>query len=170
MLHIRLCLIHKGGMRGKYLRTSLFQVHIFLGRWFTHSGWWHAVLIVPPSIALIFMTNTPPLALILVLVVVAPILTLLLWIIKPRHILGMLYCLLSRLTFVADVLSSIEFSQLPWVGLYGIRGTLLCSQLFSKLCDMSNKIAKHLVICAAHNLHWCNPISRPLIGISSSIL
>ena len=170
MLHIRLCLIHKGGMRGKHLGKGLFQVHLFLGRWFAHSGWWHVVLIVPPSIALIVLTITPPLALILVLVVVAPILTLLLWLIKPRHILGMLFCFLSRLTFCAAMLSSKEFTQLPWAGLYGIRGTLMSSQLFSKLCNMSNQIAENLVICATYSLHWCNPISRPLIGISSSIL
>ena len=81
MLHIRLCLIHKGGMRGKHLRKGLFQVHLFLGRWFAHMGWWHVVLIVPLSItltALIILVSTPPLALILVLVVAAPILTLLL--------------------------------------------------------------------------------------------
>ena len=170
MLHIRLCLIHKGGMRGKHLRKGLFQVNLFLGRWLAHSGWWHVVLIVPPSIALIVLTNTPPLALILVLVVFAPILTLLLWVIKPRHILGMLYYLLSRLTFYVFVLSSTEFTKLPWDGLYGIRGTLLSNQLFSKLCDISDQIAENLVICAAHRLYWCNPISRPLIGISSSIL
>ena len=152
------------------MRKGLFQVHLFLGRWFSHSGWWHVVLIVSPSIALIVLTTTPPLALILVMVVVAPILTLLLWLIKPRHILVMLYCLLSLLTFCAAVLSSTEFTQLPWAGLYGIRCTLLSSQLFSKLCDMSNQIAENLVICAAHSLHWCNPIFRPLIGISSSIL
>ena len=174
MLHIRLCLIHKGSMRGKHLRKGLFQVHIFLGKWFAHSGWWHVGLIVPPSItltALIILIITPPLALILVLIVVAPILTLLLWLIliKPRHILGMLYCLLSQLTFCTAMLSSTKFTQLPWAGLYGIRGTLLSSQLFSKLCDMSNQIAEDLVICAAHGLHWCNLISRPLIGISSSI-
>ena len=29
MLHIRLCLIHKGGMRGKHLCKGLFQVHLF---------------------------------------------------------------------------------------------------------------------------------------------
>ena len=156
-------------MRGKHSSQP------FLGRWFAHSGWWHVVLIVPPSITLtvlIILIITPPLALILVLIVVAPILTLLLWLtlIKPQHILGMLYCLLSRLTFYVVVLSSTEFTQLPWAGLYDIRGTLLSSQLFSNLCDMSNQIAKNLVICATHNLHWCNPISRPLIGISSSIL
>ena len=142
MLHIRLCLIHKGGMRGEHLSKGLFQVHLFLGRWFAHSGWWHVVLVVPPSItliALIILIIMPPLAWILVLVVVvAPILTLLLWLIKPRHILGMLYCLLSGLTFCAVVLSSTEFTQLQWASLYGIRGTLLSSQLFSKLCDMSN--------------------------------
>ena len=160
-------------MRGENLRKGLFQVHLFLGRWFTHSEWWHVVLIVPPSItliALIILIITPPLALILVFIVVAPILTLLLWLIKPRHILGMLYYLLSRLTFCTAMLSSTEFTQLPWAGLYGIRRTLLSSQLFSKLCDMSNQIAENLVIYAAHSLHWCNPISRPLIGISSSIL
>ena len=81
MLHIRLCLIHKGGMRGKNLRKGLFQVHIFLGRWVAHSGWRHVVLIVPPSINLIALTIliiVPPLALILIMIVVAPILTLLL--------------------------------------------------------------------------------------------
>ena len=77
MLHIRLCLIHKGGMRGEHLRKGLFQVHFFLGRWFAHSRWWHVVLIVPPSITLIVLTTTPPLALILVLIVVV-VLTLLL--------------------------------------------------------------------------------------------
>ena len=162
-------------MRGKHLLKGLFQVNLFLGRWFAHSGWWHVVLIVPPSIkliVLIIIIITPPLALILVLIVVAPILTLLLWLtlIKPRHILGVLYCLLSRLTFCAVVLSSTEFTQLPWAGLYGIRSTLLSSQLFSKLCDMSNQITENLVICAAHRLHWCNPISRPLISISRRIL
>ena len=125
------------------MRKGLFQVHLFLGRWFAHSGWWHVVLIVPPSITLTVLTIliiTPPLALILVLIVAAPILDLLLWLtlIKPRHILRMLYCLLSRMTFCAAVLSSKEFTQLPWAILYGIRGTLLFSQLFSKLCDMSN--------------------------------
>ena len=158
MLHIRLCLIHKGGMRGEHLRKGLFQVHLFLERWFAHLGWWHVVLIVPPSITLTVLTIliiTPPLALILVLIVVAPILTLLLWLtlIKPRHILSMLYCLLSRLTFCAVVLSSTEFTQLPWASLYGIRGTLLSSQLFSKLCDMSNQIPENLVICVTHSLH-----------------
>ena len=136
MLHICLCLIHKSCMQGEHLCKGLFQVHLFLGRWFAHSGWWHVVLIVPPSItltALIILIITPPLALILVLIVVAPILTLLLWLIKPRYILGMLYCLLSRLTFCAVVLSSTEFTQLPWASLYGILGTLLSSQLFSKL-------------------------------------
>ena len=81
MLHIRLCLIHKGGMRGKYLRKGLFQVHLFLKRWFAHSGWWHVVLIVPSSITVIALTIliiVPPLALILIPIVVAPILTLLL--------------------------------------------------------------------------------------------
>ena len=81
MLHIRLGLIHKGGMRGEHLHKGLFQVHFFLCGWFTHSGWWHVVLIVSPSItliALIILIITPPLALILVLIVVAPILTLLL--------------------------------------------------------------------------------------------
>ena len=175
MLHIRFRLIHKGGMRGEHFLKGLFQVHLFLGRWFAYSGWWHVVLIVPPSITLTVLTIliiTPPLALILVLIVVAPILTLLLWLtlIKPRHILSMLYCLLCRLTFCAAVLSSTEFTQLLWAGLYGIRGTLLSSQLFSKLCDMSNQIAENLIICAAHSLNWCNPISRPLIGISRSIL
>ena len=174
MLHIRLCLIHKGGMRGEHLREGLFQVHLFLGRWFAYSGWWHVVLIVPSSITLTVLTIlsiTLHLALILVLIVVAPILTLLLWLtlIKPQHILGMLYCLLSLLAFCAAVLSSTEFTQLPWVGLYGIRGTLLSSQLFSKLYDMSNQITENLVICAAYGLHWCNLISRPLIGISSSV-
>ena len=38
MLRIHLCLIHIGGMRGEHLRKGLFQVHIFLGRWFAHSG------------------------------------------------------------------------------------------------------------------------------------
>ena len=141
MLHISLCLIHKSGMRCKHLRKGLFQVYFFLGRGFAYSGWWHVVLIVPPSITLTVLTIlsiTPPLALILVLIVVAPILTLLLWLtlIKPRHILGLLYYLVSRLTFCAAV--SIEFTQLPWVSLYGIRGTLLSSQLFNKLYDMSN--------------------------------
>ena len=143
MLHIRLCLIHKGSMRGEHLRKGLLQVYIFLGRGFAYSRWWHVVLIVPPSITLTVLTIlsiTPPLALILVLIVVSPILTLLLWLtlIKPRHILGLLYCLVSRLAFCVVVLSSTEFTQLPWVGLYGIRGTLLSSQLFSKLCDISN--------------------------------
>ena len=175
MLHIHLCLIHKGGMRGEHLRKGLFQVHLFLGGWFAHSGWWHVVLIVPPSITLTILTIliiTPPLALILVLIVVASILTLLLWLtlIKPRHILGMLYYLLSRLPLFTAVRISKKFTQLPWVGLYGIRGTLLSSQLFSKLCDMSNQIVENLVICAAHSVHWCNPISRPLIGISHRIL
>ena len=143
MLHIRLCLIHKGSVRGKHLRKGLFQVHLFLRRWFARSGWWHVFFIVPPSITLTvltILTITPPLALILVLIVVSPILTLLLWLtmIKPRHILGLLYCLVSRLAFCAVVLSSTEFTQLPWVGLYGIRSTLLSSQLLSELCDMSN--------------------------------
>ena len=143
MLHIRLCLIHKGGMRGEHLHKGLFQVYLFLGRGFAYSGWWHVVLIVPPSITLTvlnILSITPPLALILVLIVVAPILTLLLWLtlIKPRYILGLLYCLVPRLAFCAAVLSSTKFTQLPWVGLYGIRGTVLSSQLFSKLCDMSN--------------------------------
>ena len=174
MLHIRLCLIHKGSVRGEHLRKGLFQVHLFLGRWFARSGWWHVVMIIPPTITLTVLTImiiTPPLALILVLIVVAPILTLLLWLtlIKPRHILGMLYYLVSRLAFCAVVLSSTEFTQLPWVGLYGICGTLLSSQLFSKLCNMSNQIAEDLVICAAYGLHWCNIFSRPLIGISSNI-
>ena len=110
MLHIRFCLIHKGSLQGKHLHKGLFQVHLFLGRWFAHSGWWHVGLIVPPSItltALIILIITPPLALILVLIVVAPILTLLLWpiLIKPRHILSMLYFLLSQLTFCIVVLS-----------------------------------------------------------------
>ena len=70
MLHIRPCLIHKGGMRGKHLGKGLFQVHFFLGGWFAHSGWWHVVLIGPPSITLIILIITPPLALILVLIVV----------------------------------------------------------------------------------------------------
>ena len=158
MLHIRLCLIHKGGMRGEHLHKGLFQVHLFLGRWFAHSGWWHVVLIVPPSITLIVLTIliiTPPLTLNLVLIVVAPILTLLLWLtlIKPRHILSILYYFLSQLTFCVAVLSSTEFTQLPWAGLYGIRGTLLSSQLFSKLCNMSNQITENLVICATHSLH-----------------
>ena len=100
MLHIRLCLIHKGSVRGKHLRKDLFQVHLFLERWFARSGWWHVVLIIPPSITLTVLTIliiTPPLALILVLIVVAPILTLLLWLtlIKPCHILGLLYCLVA---------------------------------------------------------------------------
>ena len=80
MLHIHLCLIHKGGMRGEHLRKGLFQVHFFLRRWFAHSGWWHVVLIISPSVTLIdliILISTPPLALILVLIVVA-ILTLLL--------------------------------------------------------------------------------------------
>ena len=115
MLHIRLCLIHKGDMRGEHLLKGLFQVHLFLGRWFAHLRWWRVVLIVPLSItliALIILIITPPLALILVLIVVAPILTLLLWLIliKPRQILGMLYYLLSQLTFCTAVLSSIEFT------------------------------------------------------------
>ena len=38
MLHIHLCLIHKGGVRGEHLRKGLFQVHLFLERWFAHSG------------------------------------------------------------------------------------------------------------------------------------
>ena len=100
MLHIRLCIIHKGGMRGEHLCKGLFQVHFFLYGWFTHSRWWHVVLIVPPSItliALVVLIIKPTLALIMVLIVVVPILTQLLWLIliKPRHILGMLYCLLS---------------------------------------------------------------------------
>ena len=137
------CLIHKSIVRGKHLHKGLFQVHFFLKRWFAHSGWWHVVLIVPPSITLTVLNILiipPPLALILVLIVVAPILILLLWLtlIKPRYILGMLYYLVSRLAFYAVVLSSIEFTQLPWVGLYGIRSTLLSSQLLSELCDMSN--------------------------------
>ena len=176
MLHIRLRLIHKGNVRCKHLCKGLFQVHLFLRRWFARSGWWHVVLIVPPSINLTVLTIliliiTPPLALILVLLVVSPKLTQLLWLalIKPRHILGLLYGLVYRLAFCATMLSSIEFTQLPWVGLYGICGTLLSSQLFSQLCDMSNQIVENLVICAAYGLHWCNPISRPLIGISSSI-
>ena len=143
MLQIRLCLIHKGGMRGENLRKSLFQVYLFLGRGFACSGWWHVVLIAPQSITLTVLTILsikPPLVLILVLIVVAPILTLLLWLtlIKPRHILGLLYCLVSILTFCVAVLSSTKFTQLPWVSLNGIHGTLLSSQLFSKLCDMSN--------------------------------
>ena len=143
MFHIRLCLVHKGGMRGKHLCKGLFQVLIFLKRWLAYSGWWHVFLIVPPSIILTVLTilsSTLPLALILVLIVVTPILTLLLWLIliEPRHILGLLYYLVSQLAFCAVVLSSTEFTQLLWVGLYGIHGTLLSSQLFSKLCDMSN--------------------------------
>ena len=81
MLHIRLCLIHKGSMRGKHLGKGLLQVHLFHERWFAHSGWWHVVLIVPPSITLIALTIliiAQPLALILILIVVTPILTLLL--------------------------------------------------------------------------------------------
>ena len=132
MLHIHLRLIHKGSVRGKHLRKGLFQVHCFLERWFAHSGWWHVVLIVPPSITLTVLTIliiTPPLALMLVLIGVAPILTLLLWLtlIKPLHILGLLYGLVFRLAFCAVVLSSTEFTQLPWVGLYGIHHTLLYS-------------------------------------------
>ena len=38
MLDILLCLIHKGGMRGEHLCKGLFQVHLFLERWFAHSG------------------------------------------------------------------------------------------------------------------------------------
>ena len=88
MLHTHLCLIHKGGMRGKHLHKGLFKVYLFLERGFFYSGRWHVVLIVPPSITLSVLTIlsiTPPLALILVLIVVAPILTLLLWqtLIKP---------------------------------------------------------------------------------------
>ena len=49
-------------------------------------------------------------------------------------------------------------------------GTFLSSQLFSKLCDMSNKIVENLVVYVAYGLHWCGLLSRPLIGISSSIL
>ena len=112
MLHIFLCLIHKGGMRGEHLRKALFQVHLFLERWFAYSGWWRVVLIVPPSItliALIILIITPPLALILVLIVIAPILTLLLWL-KIEHILGMIYYLLSQLTFCTVVLSSAKFA------------------------------------------------------------
>ena len=81
MLHICLCLIHKGGMQGEHLRKGLFQVHFFLYGWFTHSRWWHVVLIVPPSItliALVILIRAPILALISVLIVAAPILTLLL--------------------------------------------------------------------------------------------
>ena len=37
-------------MKGKHLGKGLFQVHFLLGGWFTHSRWWHVVLIVPPSI------------------------------------------------------------------------------------------------------------------------
>ena len=173
MLHIRLCLIHKGGILGEHLHKGLFQVHFFIGRWFAHSGWWHVVLTVPPSItliALVVLIITPTLALILVLIVVAAILTLLLWLIKPRHILGTLYCLLSRLTFCTTVLSSTEFAQLPWASLNGIHGTLLSTKLFSKLHNMSNQVTENLVICATHSFHWCNPIPRPLIGVSSSVL
>ena len=54
--------------------------------------------------------------------------------------------------------------------LNGIYGTLLFSELFSELCDMSNQIAENLVICASHSLYRCNPILRPLIVVSSSIL
>ena len=32
MLHVRLCLIHKGSMRGEHLRKGLFQVHFFSQR------------------------------------------------------------------------------------------------------------------------------------------
>ena len=81
MLHILLCLIHKGGMRGENLCKGLFQVHFFFCGWFTHLGWWYVVLIVPPSItpiALVVLIITPTLALILVLIVAAPVLTLLL--------------------------------------------------------------------------------------------
>ena len=175
MLHIRLCLIHKGSVRGKHFRKGLFQVHLFLERWFARSGWWHVILIVPPSITLTVMTImiiTPPLALILVLIVVVPILTILMWLtlIKPRHILGLLYCLVSRLAFCTAVLTSTKFTQLPWVGLYGTHGTLLSKQLFSKMRNMSSKIAEKLVICAAFGLQWCSLLFRPLIGISSSIL
>ena len=174
MLHIHLCLIHKGSMRDEHLRKGLFQVYLFLWRAFAYSGWWHVVLIVPPSITLNVLTIlsiTPPLALIFVLIVVAPILTLFLWLtlIKPRHILGLLYCLVSRLAFCAAVLTSTNFTQLPWVSSYGIPSTLLSSQLFSKLCDMSNQIVENLVICAAYGLHWCSLLSRPLISISGSV-
>ena len=31
MLHIKLFLVHKGGMRGENLRKGLFQVHFFSG-------------------------------------------------------------------------------------------------------------------------------------------
>ena len=110
-MHIRLCLIHKGGMRSKHLSKGLFQVHIVLWWRFAHSGRWHVVQIVPPSIILTALVIMPPLALILILIliIVAPILTLLLRLIKPQHILGMLHCLLSRITFCIPVLSSIEF-------------------------------------------------------------
>ena len=65
MLHIRLCLIHKGGMRGKHLRKGLFPSQPFT-REVVCSGWWHVVMIVPPSITLtvlIILIITPPLAL-----------------------------------------------------------------------------------------------------------
>ena len=52
----------------------------------------------------------------------------------------------------------------------GISGTLLFSELFGDLCDMSNQIAEDLIICASHSLYRSNPIPRPLIGVSSSIL
>ena len=74
-------LIHKSIVRGKHFRKGLFQVHLFLERWFARSGWWHVVLIVPPSITLtviIILTITPTLALNFVLIAVAPIMTLLL--------------------------------------------------------------------------------------------
>ena len=136
-------------MRSKHLGKGLFQVLFFLWWWFAYSGWWYVVLIVPPSIILITLIIMPPLALILVLIIVAPILTLLLWLIKPRHILGMLYYLLSRLIFCTAVLFSTKSAKLSWAGLNSIYGTLL----FSELCNMSDQIAKNLVICASHRIY-----------------
>ena len=55
---------------------SLFQIHLFLKRWFTSSVQWHIVQVIPPSIPLIVLIIliriiVPPLALTLVLIVVS---------------------------------------------------------------------------------------------------
>ena len=79
-------------------------------------------MIIPPSIVLIVLIITLALALVLVLILVCvtSILTLLLQLIKSSHILCLLYCHLSRLTFGNIVLSFTEFTYLPRVGLNSI--------------------------------------------------